>query len=138
MATRGPCSAAICLTSSFSRSMFSFRFTVYGFGTAGGGASAAAGVNASPSIRIFSFGRYTMRNASLCPLSAIEWISMFRFLSVSTCLSVTVSNLASFFDLRQPIGVERPRRRPRLLEVGPVHLVRHDGRPFVHVGAEAA
>ena len=46
-----------------------------------------------------------MRNASLCPLPAIEWISMFLFLSVSTCLSVTVSNLAVFSDLARRSGL---------------------------------
>ena len=40
----GPWPAVIWRTFSFSRWMFSFRFTEYGFGVAGGGALAAAGV----------------------------------------------------------------------------------------------
>ena len=48
--------------------MFWYRFTENGFGIAGGGASAGAGVYASASTRIFSAGRYTIANASLWPL----------------------------------------------------------------------
>jgi hypothetical protein len=75
---------------------------VYGFGTAGGGASAAPGVNAS---HVFVGDRL---------------------------------ELGGLLGLREAIGIQCPRRRPRLLEVRLIHLMRHNGRAFVHVGAQAA
>ena len=125
-------------TSSFSRWMFSYRLTENGFGIAGGGAFAAAGVKASASTRIFSRGRYTITNASLWPLPWIGWISMARRPSVSTCLSRERLEHRGLLRLLEPIGLQRVRRGPCLLVVRPVHLVRDDRRAFVHVGAQTA
>ena len=43
-----------------------------------------------------------------------------------------------FLRLFESIGNERVRGTPRLLVIGPVHLVRHDRGSLVHVGAQAA
>ena len=85
--------------------MFSSRFTENGFTAAGGGALAAGGVNASPSDRIFSAGRYTIANASLWPPPAIWCTSIDRLPSVSTCLSVKVWNIGAFFDCASRSGL---------------------------------
>ena len=66
-----------------------------GFGMAGGGASAAAGVYASPSAGSSPSADRSSANPSLWPLPAISYTSIVRLPSVSTCLPENVSKSPS-------------------------------------------